>query len=235
MSDPDRTTGGDQLPVVDPAEFAPRGDGEPATGRENGGPAVAGVLLAAGMSTRFEGDNKLLVELDGEPIVARAAETLLSTLPVVVAVVGHEANRVTATLSRTDDGRLVFAGNPDYREGQATSVRAGVRAVAGADAVVVALGDMPSVDSATVGELVRAYRGGAGSALAAAVDGRRGNPVLFDASHFAALTGVEGDTGGREVLISAADSALVETGDPGVRRDVNAPADVDAVGDAGNG
>lgn len=221
-----RAAGGDGLPVVDPAEFDPAGG---ANGSEEGSddPAVVGVLLAAGMGTRFEGDNKLLAPVDGEPIVVRAARTLLSALPAVVAVVGHDADRVTAALAGVDDGDLAVVGNPDYREGQSTSVRAGLRAATGADAVVIALGDMPHVDPGAVDALVRAYRGGAGTALAAAVDGQRGNPVLFDAVHFPALTTIGGDTGGREILLSADRSALVETGDPGVRRDVDEAADLD--------
>jgi molybdenum cofactor cytidylyltransferase len=88
---------------------------------------------------------------------------------------------------------------------------------------------MPRVDPDSVCALVRAYRGGAGDALAAAHGGRRGNPVLFDACHFPALASVEGDRGGREVLLSGERSALVETGDPGVRRDVDTTDDLDGV------
>jgi molybdenum cofactor cytidylyltransferase len=221
----DRRTGDveGELPVVDPADVEAT-DGESGPGGDP--PIVAGVLLAAGTGTRFEGDNKLLAQVEGEAIVARAARTLLSALPVVVAVVGHDADRVTAALAGVSDGRLAVVGNPDYREGQSTSVRAGLRAAAGADAVVVGLGDMPHVDPSTVEALLGAYRGGAGTALAAAVDGVRGNPVLFDATHFEALAAVEGDTGGRGVLLSAERGALLETGDPGVRRDVDEASDL---------
>jgi molybdenum cofactor cytidylyltransferase len=214
--------GSDGLPVVDPDHVDVPADRD--------APTVAGVLLAAGTGSRFRSGNKLLATVDGEPVVARAARSMLSALPAVVAVVGHDADRVGAVLSAVDDGgRLAVVGNPDYREGQATSVRAGVRAAGDADAVVIALGDMPRVTPETVGALVRAYRGGAGTALAAAFEGRRGNPVLFDAEHFAALTAVDGDTGGRAVLLSGDRSALVETGDPGVCRDVDTVDDLDRV------
>ena len=204
----------DDPPVVDP------GDLGPAT-RE--GPVV-GVLLAAGLSERFVGTNKLLADVDGEPLVRRAARTLVeSGVDGVVAVVGHEAERVREALAGLD---LDVVENPDHAAGQSTSVGVGTRAAreAGAVAACFMLGDMPWVAPASVDALVRAYRAGAGDPLAAAVDGRRGNPTLFDARHFDALEAVDGDVGGRDLLLADPDAALVETGDPGVRRDVNASA-----------
>ena len=107
------------------------------------------------------------------------------------------------------------------------------RGAADADAVVFALGDMPRVRPETVDRLAAAWRDGRGSALAAAHDGQRGNPVLFDSRHFDALAAVSGDTGGRSVFENAADSAVVETDDPGVRRDVDTRADLGALREDG--
>lgn len=208
-----------ELPVVDP--------GDPPAGTGTDG--VAGVLLAAGHSRRFGDRNKLLAAVDGRPVVVRAARTLLAAgLPAVVVVLGHDARRVADALRTVDgDGRLALVGNPDHGRGRATSIGAGIRSVRGATAAVVALGDMPGVRPATVRRLVAAYRGGSGSALAAAHRGRRGNPVLFDARHFPALASLSGGDGGRVVLSTAEDAALVETGDPGVRRDVDEVGDLD--------
>jgi molybdenum cofactor cytidylyltransferase len=192
--------------------------------------SVAGVLLAAGTSSRYGERNKLLEPIEGPerddavPMVRRSAETLLAAgLEPVVVVVGHEAPRVRAAL---DDLDVRFVENPDYEQGQATSVGAGIRALPDVDAAVFALGDMPYVETASVGKLIAAYEAGAGSALAAGYEGERGNPVLFDAAHFPALAGREGDVGGKQVLLSADDAAVVETGDPGVRRDVDQPDDL---------
>ncbi len=85
---------------------------------------------------------------------------------------------------------------------------------------------MPTVDAATVELLVDAYRAELGTVLAAAFDGRRGNPVLFDRSHFDALLDVTGDVGGLPVLAASDDSALIETGDPGVCIDVDTATDL---------
>lgn len=184
---------------------------------------VAGILLAAGTSDRYGDRNKLLATHDGDPLVYHAARTLLDA-PVdpVAVVVGHEADSVRAALAGLDV-ELVY--NDDYASGQASSVRVGVDAVRDrASAVVVALGDMPFVTPASVERLVDAQAAGVGDALAAAHDGTRGNPVLFADSFFDALADVTGDVGGRELLLEH--GQLVETGDPGVRRDVDEPEDL---------
>lgn len=197
---------------------------------------VAGVLLAAGTSSRFGESNKLLASVDGapeadhDPLVRHAARTLLGAtdLDAVAVVVGYDAERVRGALSGLD---VAFVENPDAERGQATSVRAGVEwaSEVGVDAAVFALGDMPRVRPASVDRLVAAYRGGAGDAFAAACDGQRGNPVLFDACHFDALADVGGDIGGREILLDGDDSVLVETGDAGVLVDVDTKRDLDTV------
>ncbi|WP_232685927.1 nucleotidyltransferase family protein [Halobacterium zhouii] len=217
------------LPVVDPPDAH-------ASAEEGGTRAsnVAGVLLAAGTSSRYGDENKLLAEAGGEPMVRRSARTLLEAgLDPVVVVVGHEQTKVRDALAGLD---VAFVENPDYESGQASSVQAGVAALSdeAVDAAVFALGDMPYVDPGSVRALVAAYEAGAGSALAAGFECERGNPVLFDARHFDALAGREterrddspdGDTGGKQILLSADDAAVVETRDPGVRRDVDVPED----------
>lgn len=204
----------DGLPVRDPPASPPQTDHD-----------VAAVLLAAGESSRFDNGNKLLADFNGEPVVRAAARSLGATnLAPRVAVLGSDANAVEAVL---DEFGFKFVYNPNFASGQATSVQAGVGALDAVDAVVVALGDMPAVDPSSITALVDAYRAGAGSPLAAAFEGQRGNPVLFDRSYFGALTAVTGDTGGRQLLLEH--GTLVETGDPGVLSDIDTQADLEAL------
>lgn len=207
----------EDVPLVDPASL----DG--AAGEET----VVGVLLAAGGSSRFGEANKLLAPVDGDPVVRHAARALLASgVERTVAVVGHDRDRVAAALDGLD---VAVVDNPAHESGLASSVRAGVRAADGADAAVFALGDMPAVRPASVDRLLAAYRAGAGDALAAACDGRRGNPVLFDARHFDRLAALSGDAGGRQVFGESDAAALVETGDEGVLLDVDTPAALERI------
>jgi molybdenum cofactor cytidylyltransferase len=196
--------------------------------------SVAGVVLAAGLSSRFGDGNKLLATLEGEPLVVHAVRTLTGADLDAVAVVVDPATDVPDALTEAglahDDSNVTLVENPDAAAGQATSVRRGVAwARPDHDAVVFALGDMPRVRPETVDRLVDAWRDGTGSALAAGYDGQRGNPVLFDRQHFDALAALSGDTGGRSVFAAATDSAVVETDDPAVRLDVDTRAELDDV------
>ncbi len=223
-SRPDRETdhrsgrGSAGLPLLTPPDG--RGRREPKR--------VAGVLLAAGTSSRFGSENKLLADLEGEPIVRHAVCTLLEArVDPVVVVLGHDADRVETTLEGLP---VEFVRNEAYSAGQATSVRAGIGSVRtrapDSDGALIALGDMPFVSPETVDTLVDAYEAGLGEVLAPAFDGKRGNPVLFDRRFFDQLAAVEGDIGGREILLESGHGVLVSVDERGVHRDVDTTADL---------
>ncbi len=208
------------VPIIEP----PNGDGDQPS---SDGCRVGGVLLAAGTSSRFGDRNKLLATHEGTALVRIAAETLLSaSVDPVIVVVGHEADLVREALEALP---VEIIHNPEYESGQATSLRYGIEALQTRgefDAALVALGDMPFVMAETIDVLVSAYASGAGDALAAGYERKRGNPVLFDRRFFDALTDVTGDIGGREILLESDDAAIVDVGDPGVHRDVDEPEDL---------
>lgn len=218
MTEPEPRLGGSP-PFVEP----PRPADESAVTASR----IGGIVLAAGTSSRYGDRNKLLASIDGEPIVRHAVETLLEAdLAHVLVVVGYDADRVREAIS---DLPVETVYNPNYRAGQSTSVRAGLLAMQDAiapEAVVISLGDMPFVEPETVEQLVAAYEAGVGGALAPAYDSARGNPVLFDSRFFDDLIDVEGDVGGREILLESESTALVAVDDSGVRRDVDEPGDL---------
>jgi molybdenum cofactor cytidylyltransferase len=187
---------------------------------------VLGVVLAAGGSSRFGERNKLLAEIDGEPLVRRAARTLRdSRVSGVVAVLGHQPSAVSDAL----DGLGVdFVENDAHEEGLSTSVARGVREASERDAAAVVFlpGDMPLIDSATVDSLADVFHADVASAVAPVYQGQRGNPALFGARHFDALRSVGGDVGGRNVLLDS-DGALLETDDAGVVTDIDTHEDLD--------
>jgi len=188
-------------------------------------PQIGGVLLAAGESNRFGQRNKLLAAIDESPIVREAAKNLrASTVDSVVAILGHEAESVREALEGLQIG---FRTNEAYAEGQSTSVVEGIAAARNRqwDAVVFALGDMPFVATSSVDAVIDAYIAGAGTVVAPTYRGKRGNPVLFDQTHYRALATVTGDRGGRELVRSMGTEIAVD--DPGVRQDIDKPDDLD--------
>lgn len=199
----------------------PRAGEEP---RPSSKPKIAGLVLAAGRSTRMGGPNKLLEPLLGRPMVRHAAAAALGAqLSEVVVVTGHQSAAVEASL----DGLPVrFTHNPDYAEGLSTSLRAGLAAFGPqVDGVVVLLGDMPGVTAPLVRRLVKAFDPETGAhVVAPARGGRRGNPVLWGRRFFGELARVEGDVGGRHLLERHPEAVReVEAEDDGALIDVDTP------------
>ena len=178
---------------------------------------IAGLLLAAGRSTRF-GADKLTAKLHGKAVV-RLSMRALSPLDAVYVVVPPAADAITQALSRLD---VRFVINLARDEGMASSIRAGVAALdPDVEAVVVALGDQP-LTSPEVTEALRDRwaRGGVSAVVPMYADGQ-GHPVLFDRTCFADLATLRGDRGARELLRDlGARCAVVPVAG-------NAPADVD--------
>lgn len=188
-----------------------------------------GILLAAGTGSRFGPGNKLLAELDAEPIVVHAARTLVDAaedgvLDDVVVVVGNDATRIRVALS---DLPVETVANPDYESGQGTSVATGARVARDrdADAAVFALADMPRIAPATVARLLDSFADTDHDIVVPVTDGQRGNPAVFGAALFSELTELAGDTGGRE-LFDVHPFSRVQVTDEGIHQDVDTPEDL---------
>lgn len=160
---------------------------------------VAGIVLAAGPSRRMGGRPKVLLPVEGEPMVRRVARTALAAgLAPVVVVVGHEAEQVAQAV---EDLPVQVVLNPAWSQGQSTSVKAGLQALpAGVGAAVFLLADMPFVTPALVRALRMEHARTLAPIVAPLVEQRRGNPVLFDAATFGDLMALEGDVGGRALF-----------------------------------
>jgi molybdenum cofactor cytidylyltransferase len=175
---------------------------EPRTGEarhENpDAPRIAAVVLAAGRSTRFGASNKLLAAVDGEPMVRHAVRAALgSGAAETIVVTGHMAAEVEAALAGLP---VRFVRNPDFAEGQSTSVKAGIAAVPeDCEAAVVLLGDMPRVTAATL------------------------DRILWSRRFFRDLQALTGDTGARQLLAANPEAVVtVECGEA-VRVDYDTP------------
>lgn len=162
-------------------------------------PAVAAVVLAAGRSARM-GQNKLVVDVLGTPMIGRVVDALLaSSVERVVVVTGHEQERVQAALAGRD---VSFVHNPEHAAGMSTSLRAGMRALGpGVDAALVCLGDMPWIAPAHIDALIDAFQPVEGREICVPMyQGKRGNPVLFGARLFEEMTQLAGDVGARALI-----------------------------------
>lgn len=161
-------------------------------------PAIAGIILAAGTSSRM-GRPKQLLDWGERPLVRAIAETACTArLDEVIVVTRSADGAVTAALA---DLPVRIAPNPLAAAGQSTSLHAGIAALSPSiAAAVILLGDQPFVTAAIIEALVNAWRDHRAPIIAPVFAGTRGNPVLFDRSVFAELLAIEGDQGARGVI-----------------------------------
>ena len=159
---------------------------------------IAGIILAGGGSQRF-GRPKLLEILDGEVLIRRAVRAARDAgLDPIVVVLGADGLAVSEAL---DQHAVQFTNNPDWAEGQSSSVRAGLKVLApNVAGAVFLLADMPLVDAELVRTLVETQRRSLEPIVAPWTGERWGNPVLFDRETFEALSQISGDQGGRTLF-----------------------------------
>lgn len=190
---------------------------------------VAGVVLAAGRSTRMGGPNKLLAEISGRPLVRIAVEEVLGSRagPIIV-VTGHQRDRIKAALANLP---VSFVHNPDYAEGLSTSVKAGIAAVpADVDGAIVCLGDMPQVDRGLIDRLIAGFDPERGALIVIpTVAGKRGNPVLWSRRFFGELTRLSGDVGARNLIATYQEAVAEVPAAAAAATDVDTPDALAAV------
>lgn len=159
---------------------------------------VSIVILAAGASSRL-GRPKQLLELRGEPLLRHTVrQALASRACEVIVVLGNEGAAIAEAVGQLGQRTVL---NPDFASGQSTSLVAGIRSVdPEADAVLLMLGDQPTVSTAVLDRLIERFESGRGPIIQPLYDGVPGNPVLFRRDLFPELLAVTGDRGAREII-----------------------------------
>lgn len=187
-------------------------------------PRIAGLVLAAGRSSRMGIANKLLQVVDGSPMLTLALNAIEeSDACATVVVTGHETDAISPLLR----GRNILAvHNPNYADGLSTSLKLGLKALPkDIDGVLICLGDMPRVTSEHMNMLIAAFNPLEGRALIVPTfKGAQGNPVLWSAEFLPALQALKGDQGAKPLFVEYADRmAEVEMSDDAILLDIDTP------------
>jgi molybdenum cofactor cytidylyltransferase len=140
---------------------------------------------------------KQLLDWNGEPLLVHVLKAVAASgCDEVVVVLGYEADAVRGVLPPTV--RVVV--NPDFAEGQATSLRAGLDACSEeSEAAVVLLGDQPQVDASSIDAILTHWRATATPIVRARYRDGIGHPVLLARSVWPDID-VTGDEGARSLI-----------------------------------
>lgn len=184
---------------------------------------VAGVILAAGESRRL-GRPKQLLDYRGSPLIAHVVRSALdSGLGSVTVVLGANEAKIREAVDLSETS---VVSNPDFADGQSTSVAAALSSIGpGVDGVLFLLGDQPGVTSDVIDAVVEAFDGGPQRIVMPSWQGVPANPVLFGRGHFAELSGLDGDEGARSIVRRLRESVVLVPVDRPVPPDIDTEDD----------
>jgi molybdenum cofactor cytidylyltransferase len=194
-------------------------------------PVTGGViLLAAGRSTRFGSDKRAHRLADGRTLLEHSLALYASAFGAVVLVLRPDDPDPRHWLALPAAARVVIAA--DAHLGMGHSIAAGAAAAGAWDYAFIALADMVWVQPDTLARLrngmaQRLQRGAAACITRPVYQGRPGHPVGFTRCHLPALQALRGDSGARDLLLTAREQVCeVPVADPGILRDADTPADL---------
>lgn len=183
--------------------------------------STAGLILAAGESRRM-GFPKALLEYRGETFLDRLMGLFAGRCSPVIVVLGAAADEIRARVARS----ATFVLNPDFQDGQTSSMQCGLRAVPPeAEGLLFTLVDHPAVAPETVDALL-ADPGPAGALVRVPrCGGRRGHPIWFSRRLIPEFLELSSRTGAARDVVRAhaEETAFLDLDDPGVLADIDSP------------
>ena len=163
---------------------------------------TAGIVLAAGMSSRF-GRSKQLLELGGKTVIEWTLKACLdSQLERIYLILGYKYQDIIETISeKINHPRLYIKVNQNYTKGQSTSLQAGILEIRDTHpSAMFILGDQPFIDSKTINHLLECFWTSEKNICVPFLQKERGNPVIFSALFYDKINSIKGDIGARGII-----------------------------------
>ncbi|MBI4233713.1 MAG: nucleotidyltransferase family protein [Chloroflexi bacterium] len=182
---------------------------------------VSGILIAAGESSRM-GRPKALLEWEGVPLIQYQIRSLAQGgVEEVIVVLGHQAAELAPYVRGAEHLKAVV--NPRYGEGKTTSIRRGLQEVSPkARGILLLAVDQPR-PAAVIQELLASHQERSALITQPAYQGRRGHPLIFDASLMSELLAVREEARGVHEVVQRhrGQVNLVAVDTPAVLLDIN--------------
>jgi molybdenum cofactor cytidylyltransferase len=161
---------------------------------------TAAIILAAGSSGRL-GRPKQNLEYEQQTLLQRTISTaIFSGCEAVIVVLGANAQIIKPFIK---DQPVKLLENPDWAEGMASSIRAGIQFLGQypeVDHALVLLCDQPFVSVELIEALSDKQKESAKPIVASYYNDTPGVPVLFSRSFFPELLMLTGDEGAKKLL-----------------------------------
>jgi len=148
---------------------------------------ISTILLAAGQSLRMKGENKLVKEINGIPLIKYAVKNILASMvDEIVIVLGHEKDLIKSIVGV--DRKIKFVYNKDFKKGISSSIKIGLNHISKkSEAFFISLGDMPNINQNIYNKLIKSrlkYNKKLKpkhkkEIIIPTFEGKNGNPILF--------------------------------------------------------
>jgi molybdenum cofactor cytidylyltransferase len=159
---------------------------------------ISAIILAAGMSKRM-GRPKQLLQLGNKPLIRIVVENVLaSAVDEIIVVTGCEAEGVGAAIK---DLPVKITFNPDYQQGQGTSLAVGVKQLdKNTEAFLVFMCDQPLISPSMINTIIDEFKKRGSLALRPTYNETPGHPVVFSSTLSSGMEQLHEDEGARKVL-----------------------------------
>ena len=181
---------------------------------------ISSILLAAGLSKRMDGENKLTKKIQGIPLIKHSINNILaSSIDELIVVLGYQKEIIENIVDKNNKIKFVF--NKDFHSGMSSSIKIGLNHVSNnTEAFFICLGDMPMVNPGIYNQLIKSRD--QKNIVIPVYKGQQGNPVLFDKSMKQKIMNINGDAGAKKILEMNKEKALnIEINDQGIIKDFN--------------
>ena len=159
---------------------------------------ISAILLAAGQSKRMDGENKLIKEIQGAPLIKHSVKNILAaSVDELIIVLGYQKETIEKLIDKNNKIKFVF--NKDFESGMASSIKTGLNNLSyKTEAFFICLSDMPMVNHDIYNQLIKSKD--KKEIIIPTYKGQRGNPVLFDKSMKEKIMNISGDAGAKKIL-----------------------------------
>ena len=181
---------------------------------------ISAILLAAGLSKRMNGENKLTKKIEDKPLIMHSVKNILaSSIDELIVVLGYQKEIIEKLIDKNKKIKLVF--NKDFESGMASSIKTGLNNLpVKTEAFFICLGDMPLVNQEVYNQLIRSRNNK--EIIVPIYKGQQGNPVLFSKSIKEKIMTIQGDVGAKRILELNEDKVLnVKINDSCITKDFN--------------